>query len=467
MVALDGRRVLRKSDILIQDGMIAAIGGVGDNEGAMITEVQGVIMPGLVQAHAHLDQTLLDRYFVADTDPGTFRRMQVPAWLKELGEEEMRVQAESAFVRGLRTGTTLFGDAGRQQGRRMAIDAAVKLGVRLVAPLDVAETTSIERDLDVLTAELETGGASKLVRLAIFAGDAERTSMKHLSAAAEASRKRNIPMVVHLGSLPGDDRGLKRLERANAIHRGLSVVHGTGRSLISQRGLSAMASAGASVLLTPAFDLLMGAPSPSIETLIAAKVNLGLASESGATRTAFDLFREVRLLYRWLAGRVPQAASHALEIATRGGASALGLASGSIQVGQPADLMLIDVEAEPTEDHELVARRIIVQGESSIVRKVWVQGQVVYSDGRVTRADPPGEEAEEALRARVGFALENLAKKKHGMVQQLAARLAAKLRLGLGWHPGRLPFLEAPAELAPPVRTRSAISVTPRSVSRR
>lgn len=440
--------------------MIAAIGGVGENEGAMITEVQGVIMPGLVQAHAHLDQTLLDRYLVADTDPGTFRRVQVAAWLKALGEEELRVQAESAFARGLSTGTTFFGDAGRTAGRRVAIEAAQKLGVRLVAPLDIAESPSIERDLDVLGAELETSGAAKMVRPAIFAGDAERTPMSLLSAAAEASKKRNLPLIVHLGALPGDDRGLKRLERAGAIHRGLSVVHGTGRSLLSPRTVAAMAASGASVLLTPAFDLLMGAPSPAIEALVAAKVNLGLASETGATRTRLDLFREVRLLYRWLIGRVPEAASHALEIATRGGATALGVASGSIQVGQPADLMLVDVEAEPNEDHELVARRIIVQGESSIVRKIWVAGQVVYSDGRVTKADPPDEETEEALRTRIGFALEGLKKKRQGMTQQLADRLAAKLRLSLGWHEGRLPFLETPLEPAPKPRQRSTVART-------
>lgn len=457
VVALDGRRVLRKSDILMKDGVIAAIGGV-DTEGAMITEVQGVVMPGLAQAHAHLDQTLLDRHFVADTDPSKFRHTQLPAYLAQLAGEETSMIAEAAFARGLRTGTTLFADTGKRGGRRVAIDAALKLGVRLVAPLDVSDGGPIERDIDVLAAELETGGASSLVKLALWAGDAERTPLSVLREAARVSMSRGLPLIVHLGALPGDEAGVRRLDRAQALHKHLVCVHGTGRSLASEKNLSLLEQAQASLLLTPAFDLLMGAPSPSLDRLIASKLNIGLASESGATRTRLDLFREVRLLYHWLVGRVQQPASLALEIAAKGGATAMGFGAGSITVGQPADLLLIDVEAEPTDDHELVARRIIVQGESSVVRKVWIRGQVAYAEGRVTKADPPGEEDEEALRARLGFAMENLTKKRGGMTQQIADRVTARLRLALGWHEGRLPFL-------PQSHTPPAVVLPPRSLS--
>lgn len=444
MVSLDGRRVLRKTDILISDGVIAAIGGV-DTEGAMITEVQGVVMPGLAQAHVHLDQTLLDRHFVADTDPSTFRRVQLPAWLSELGEEEVAVHAEAAFARGLRTGTTLFCDTGKRQGRRIAIDAALKLGVRFVAPLDASESEAIDRDLDVLSAELEGSGGSKLIKLALWAGDAERTPIRYLRAAAAASLRRGVPMIVHLGALPGDEGGIRRLDRANALHKHLVVVHGSGRSLSSAKSLAALEQAQASLLLTPAFDLLMGAPAPDLDFLVTSKLNIGLASESGATRTRLDMFRELRLLYHWLHGRVKQPASLALEIAAKGGASALGFGAGSVTVGQPADLLLVDVEAEPTDDHELVAKRIIVQGEAAIIRKVWVHGQVAYSDGRVTKADPPDAAVEEALRARVGFAVDKLTKKKNGMTHQIAEKITARLRTALGWHEGRLPFLNGQA----------------------
>src|SRR5262249_33670993 len=134
VIPLDGRRMLRKSDVLIDDGIIAAFGGV-DTEGAMIAEVQGLLMPGLGQTHLHLDQTLLDRHFVPDTNPIIFTRVQLEAWLRRLDDEALQIQAEAAFARGLATGTTTFADSGRARGRSLAFEAAGKLGIRFVACL--------------------------------------------------------------------------------------------------------------------------------------------------------------------------------------------------------------------------------------------------------------------------------------------------------------------------------------------
>src|SRR5438094_825376 len=102
LLALDGRRVLRKSDVLIEDGIIAAIGGVDAGE-SLITDVRGILMPGLVQAHLHLDQTLLDRHFVPDCDPRTYAERQIRGWLDELDQVAVQTQAYSAFARGLGT----------------------------------------------------------------------------------------------------------------------------------------------------------------------------------------------------------------------------------------------------------------------------------------------------------------------------------------------------------------------------
>ncbi|MCK6551966.1 hypothetical protein L6R52_39410, partial [Myxococcota bacterium] len=104
VVALDGRRMLRKTDLLIEDGVIAAIGGV-DSAGALITEVSGVVMPGLVQAHVHLDETLLDQTFVPDLDPIVLAERQLPAWRRALDEAASDVLVQSGLARGLGTGT--------------------------------------------------------------------------------------------------------------------------------------------------------------------------------------------------------------------------------------------------------------------------------------------------------------------------------------------------------------------------
>src|SRR5262249_22784273 len=232
-----------------------AFGGV-DTAGAMIAEVQGLLMPGLVQTHFHLDQTLLDRHFVPDTNPFIFNRVQLEAWLRKLDDEALELQAEAAFARGLATGSTTFADGGRARGRSLAFEAAQKLGVRFVACLDATEANDLEKDFDLVAAELEGPAKAGLAKIAIWGGDAERTPMGRLKKAASISNQRSVPLFVHLGMLPGDRGGLARLDRAGALGRRLIVCHATGASLRDEASLTLLAESQATVVLSPSFMLI-------------------------------------------------------------------------------------------------------------------------------------------------------------------------------------------------------------------
>jgi 5-methylthioadenosine/S-adenosylhomocysteine deaminase len=437
VIPLDGRRMLRKSDVLIEDGIIAAFGGV-DTAGAMIAEVSGLLMPGLVQAHFHTDQTLLDRHFVPDSNPFVFTRMQLEAWQRKLDDEALSLQAVAAFARGLSTGTTTFADSGRSRGRALAFEAAARLGVRLTVCADATSSKDLEHELEMIAAAIEGSSNHGLIKMAIWAGDAERAPTARLKRAASVSKRRGIPLFVHLGMLPGDRGGLGRLDRAGALTRHLVLCHATGASLRDESAVALLAEAGATVVLSPSFMLITGAPPPPFEELIHHKVNVALGSETNATRLHYDLFKELRLLYRLLIGRVDHPAATALEIATRNGAQALHLNVGTVTVGHPADLILVEVEAEAGDEYELVARRIIVQGEPAFLRTAWVAGQVVYKDGRVARCEPPSDTAEESMRARLGF----FAEQRHISFGRLLRELIdRRVLLRQGWHLGKLPFI--------------------------
>ena len=77
------------------------------------------------------------------------------------------------------------------------------------------------------------------------------------------------------------------------------------------------------------------------------------------------------------------------------------LAGGMIEAGRPADLVLLDLDADPTDNYEQTALRVIENGGPHIVRTVWVAGRVVASDGRPRLAEPPSESEEDALRERM------------------------------------------------------------------
>lgn len=438
VMPLDGRHVLKRSDVLVDDGVIAAAGGTLDTQDAHIVDVEGVLMPGLVDAHAHLDQALLDRHFVPHLDPNVYHQVQVAAWRAGLDADAVGIMATTALGRGLLSGTTAVGDASASPNGSSAVEAALRLGARLCLAVDGARGDPSSA-LAVLSerAALEPRAT---ISAAVWGGDAERTARRHLAAAADAARQARVPLVVHAGTLPHDRIALRRLERAGALDARLVVCHAGGRTLDDPNAARRLAEAGATVVLTPGADILSGAPPPALGPLLEHDVNLALGAESGATRMGFDLFREVRLLRRLLVGRADRPASRALAIAARGGGRALGLPVGSIEVGHRADLVLLDVEWEEGEGHEEVARRIVDHGGPDLVKSVWVDGRSVVHNGRLLNGALPTEEAEEHVRARSSHDVERHERSVAGRRKSLLDWLGRRHRRRLGWHAGRLPF---------------------------
>lgn len=434
---LDGRRVLKKSDVMIEDGVICAAGGNVDTEDAEILELNGVIMPGLVDAHAHLEQALLDKHFVPHLDPRVYQDVQLAAWWNAVDEPAAQLMAQVALGRALLSGTTTTVDAGTGKHRGAVLDVATRIGARVVLGVDAANG-ALDDQLSILS-ERAASDDRCFVTPAIWCGDAERAPRRVLKAAADAGRGK-FPVITHLGTLPNDRGGVRRFDGADLLTEKASFAHGQGSGLLGGKAIDLIADRGGSVVLTPGFDVVSGAPTAPLDELIARDVNLALGAESGAIRTGFDLFCEVRMLRRLLLGRVDRPASRALEIATRGGARALGLPVGSIEVGQRADLILVDVSPEEGEGHEEVARRIVDHGGPDLVRSVWVDGRTVVHNGRLLDGTIPTTDAQEQLRARLGFSVEEQARSPTSVLRQLGDWLGRRQRQRAGWHGGRLPF---------------------------
>lgn len=438
LLPMDGRRQVKRQDVLLDGGVIAAVGGVSGTAQAIVEETHAVLLPGLVNAHVHLDHALLDRGFVPDVDPWRYHGLELPAWSSALDDGALELSARAALVRGARCGTVAVGDVGRTVARLSSLVAARKAGVRVVAAVD-ARHRDPSRVLDTLGPQL--AAAEGRATLALWVGDAERTAGSQLRVASALARERGLPLVAHLGLLPGDRGGLRRLERAGALGPSLVVVHARGESLGD--GARALAQAGASVVVTPSADLLVGAPPAPLVALLEAGVNVGLGLDSGAARLEFDPFRELRLLLGLLRGRVDQPASTALEIATRGGARALGLGTGALEVGQRADLLTIDVPLA-SDDHEGLARRLIEGGGPDQVRTVWIGGEPVVSDGRLVDAVEPAEAELDAVRAR------RPRLSPATWIERWIARARVALGRERGWYEGHLGFAATPTPDEPP-----------------
>ena len=86
-------------------------------------------------------------------------------------------------------------------------------------------------------------------------------------------------------------------------------------------------------------------------------------------------------------------AQQALDMATRNGAIALGLEEeiGSIEPGKKADLVLFDLEQPHLYPMHHVPSGLVYQSNGSEVRRVWVDGELLLADGKLTWISPEDE----------------------------------------------------------------------------
>ncbi len=390
-LAMDGRRTVRHGEILVEDGGIAAIGGVGAPSGAIVTESRGVLIPGFVQAHLHMADSLLDRHFVPEPSTAGFELVQRARRRRRRAPDAVATAVGAGFARGIAKGVTTF--AAVQDGLPV-LDAAEAFGARAVIAV-AAASTDPRPALDLLDAALTKEELRRTITPALWLGAAEWASKRRLTEATKIATTRRIPLLAHAGTIPGDGSAIRRLDRARALGPHLVLCHACGDALADPGHVAALAEAGASVILTPSHDLILGAQPPPIDALLDAEVTVGLGSDSGATRVELDPLREARLLVGQLRGR-EDAASLALEIATRGGASALELASGTLAVGLRADLVALDLPVTESDSHESLASRIL-DGGASRIRTVWIQGEVAGNDRGPVRAQGPSDATTEAI----------------------------------------------------------------------
>ena len=136
-----------------------------------------------------------------------------------------------------------------------------------------------------------------------------------------------------------------------------------------------------------------------IPELVAAGVNVCLGTDGAASNNAQNMFREMGLLALIHKGThdTPQciSADDVLRMATRNGAKALGLDTGSIEVGRKADIALLDLDSPSLTPLNNPVAALAYSCNGSEVTDVIIDGAPVMRDRKLLTID------EERVRAEI------------------------------------------------------------------
>ncbi len=361
-----------------------------------------VLMPGLVNGHGHFAMTLLR---------GLAEDLPLKAWLEQrIWPLESRwVDAQFvadgsalAIIEMLRAGTTTACDMYFFPEQVAAIARQVQFRVQLAFPIVGAPTPWATDASDAIRRGLELHDGCRdddLVRIAFGPHSTYALSTAELERVCMFADELDAPVHIHLHENAQEVADSRRLHGATPVARldaiGLLTprLQAAHMTVVDDADLERMTSRGASVIHCPQSNLKLGNGLCPLTRLLEAGVRVGIGTDGAASGNDLDLFDELHtaaLLAKGITADPTALPAHAaLELATLGGARALGLDHliGSIEVGKCADLIALDLTGAGAVPINRIEAALVYGGSAHFVTHVWVNGRCIMNDRVLTTID--------------------------------------------------------------------------------
>jgi cytosine/adenosine deaminase-related metal-dependent hydrolase len=395
--------------VLMREGVVDAVGGGAPPQGDERIDLGGaVVMPGLVNTHHHLYQTLT-RTWAQEADLFTWLKTLYPVWAGIDAESEYAAARTGLAELALSGCTTVFdhhyvfprGEAGIAEA---LIAAGREIGVRLIVgrgSMDLGESEgglppdSLVEDIDTILVETEAL-ARNGVDVAVSPCSPFSVTKELMRDSAELARRLGAPLHTHLAETAEEEAYCRELygctpveylEELGWLAEDVWCAHCVH---LSQSEIRRFADTGTGVAHCPTSNLRLGAGVAPVRELVDAGARVGLGVDGSASNERSDLFLEVKqalLVARGRGGPKAMGVRGALRLATRGGADVLLRADiGSLEPGRRADLSVWRTDGlELGGASDLVAG--LVLSAPHRVDRLYVGGEEVVRDGHLVRAD--------------------------------------------------------------------------------
>ena len=367
------------------------------------------LFPSLKNGHTHAAMTLFRGY--GDDLP-------LQEWLEEriwpaeakMTPEHVHAGTRLGLLEMIRSGTTFLND---MYWHTRAIARAVnEMGVRahlgsvfidLGDPeVEARWKKSVERDLE---AKDDLG---PLIRLTIAPHAIYSVSAKNLEWLGDAAREHGLLLHIHLSETlkevedcleSFECRPAHLLDRLGLLGDNLVAAHGV---YLDAGEFEVLGEAGATVVHNPCANLKLATGGIlDIPAATRAGVNVVLGTDGVGSNNSLDLFDEMKfaaLLQKHRARKATVLPAHeAMALATTHPARTFGLGSGEVAVGEPADLILVDLRRPETQPLHDPVSDLVYAANGSCVHTTICAGRVLMHDRRVEVVDEA--EVVEAARA--------------------------------------------------------------------
>jgi cytosine/adenosine deaminase-related metal-dependent hydrolase len=415
-----------QGDVSIKGDRIAAIApNIADRHDRVIDARGGYVLPGLIQTHVHLCQTLF-RGYADDLPLMDWLRSRV--WPMEAAHTPatLRAAARLATTELLASGTTAVLTMETVHDTDVVFEAVAESGLRATigkcmmdsdvqVPRRLQEETRASLDESLAIRKRWDGAGNGRLHAAFAPRFAVSCSRPLLEAVASLSDEHHA--LVHTHASESRDEiaivekisgGLSNLEYLASLRLASPRLCAAHCVWVADREQRLLADHDIKVLHCPGSNLKLGSGIAPIPEMRARGITVSLGADGAACNNRLDMFEEMRLAavlqaVRHEPGALP--APQVLWMATRAGARTLGLDDdiGSIEVGKRADLIVVDRDRPHIAPGPDPYSTLVYAARGSDVRTTIVDGDVLVDGFAPLRIDRT-EVAVEARAAAIDLA---------------------------------------------------------------
>src|ERR1043165_3544275 len=408
LVTMDQANTIVRTDLLIRDERIAEIGAVGVTADTVIDASDCAVIPGFVQTHIHLCQTL---FRGAADDLALIDWLKRRVWPMEAAHSPASITASArlGIAELIKGGTTCALTMETVNHTGEVFKVVEETGFRATVgkcmmdkgdevPSALQEQTENSIDESVALLEEWHGKAGGRIRYCFAPRFAVSCTRELLERVASLARARGVMVHTHASEnrteceLVQQESGLRNIAYLDSLGltgRHVALAHCVH---LNSNEIEILKTSGTKVVHCPSSNLKLGSGIAPIAKLLEEGISVSLGADGAACNNRLDMFTEMRtaaLLQKALHGPEVLPASRALRLATIDGARALDLDSeiGSLEVGKRADVgggRLDRLDSTPVED---VVSALVYSAEVEDVETVIIEGRLVMSDRKLLTID--------------------------------------------------------------------------------
>ena len=409
VVAMDGpRRVIENGAVAIRGERILAAGPRAEIEaryqaGQRLDRPEALIMPGLVNTHAHVPMSLL-RGLADDLRLQEWREKFIfPAEAKNLSADFVRWGTRLGCLEMMLSGTTTYAEM--YYFEDVVAEATKEAGLRgvlgeTIIGFPVADAKTPAEALRFNERFIQRFRGDPLITPAVAPHALYTNSEETLRAARALANRYRVPLMIHLAETQRErEEALAKFQRSPVAALDTWGIF-AGRTIaahavwVGDADLKILKARGVGVAHCPSSNMKLASGVAPVVRMLAAGIAVGLGTDGPAgSNNDFNLFEEMDLaakLQKVTTGD-PEAlpAPQAVEMATILGARVLGLEKeiGSLEAGKRADLITVRLDAPHAVPLFNVYSQLVYALKASDVSDVMVNGRLIVRARRALTLD--------------------------------------------------------------------------------